>query len=605
MIKVSDYIAKRIAKAGVKQVFSVVGGGAMYLNDSFNNNEDLEVIYCHHEQTCAMAVEGYSKVNNSLGCAVVTTGPGGTNAITGVLGQWTDSVPAIYISGQVRYNTTIDSTGIPFLRQLGDQEVNIISIVKPITKFAAMVKDPATIKWYMDKALYTAQNGRPGPVWLDIPIDVQSAMVDETTLNSWEQINQDTFSYQSVISDIDTLFKLIEQAERPVIYAGNGIRVAKSYKEFLELVPMIGIPVVTTWNSTDILPELNPYNVGRAGTIGTRSGNFAVQNSDLLIVLGSRLNIRQIGYEYKAFAREAKIVMVDIDLAELNKPTISPFLKIHSDLKFFIQEFIQSIKKYNIPDFSNWLHWCEDKKQRYPVVLDKYKNEQYGVNTYVAYDILSNHLGFNEIIIQANGSAGVIGSQAIRLKTGSRMIGNSGCAAMGYELPASIGACFANNKQRIICLAGDGSIMMNLQELQTIWYHNLPIKIILLNNNGYLSMRQTQNNLFNGNRTGESPQTGISFPNFEKIASAFKIPYNKITFTKKLNSCYNEMFKTKGPFICEIVVTSNQVFAPKVQAEKTPKGIVSKPLEDMYPFLDRDEFNKNMIIKPWIKNDKT
>lgn len=600
MIKLSDYIVKRILEMGVKDIFMITGGGAMHLDDSVGKEKRLNYVCNHHEQACAMAAEGYSRISGNIGVSVVTTGPGGTNTLTGVLGQWHDSVPALYISGQVRYDTTVDSTGLP-LRQLGDQEAEIIKIVKPITKYAVMVTNPSTIRYHFEKAVHLATSGRPGPVWLDIPINVQAAQIDEQKLKPFDvSETSDLFDKEKVVAQIDDLVSRIKSAKRPVILAGSGIRTSHSYQEFHKIIDKLNIPVLTAWNAHDVMHEEHPLYFGRPSSIGDRGGNFIIQNSDLLISLGCRLNIRQIGYEFKAFAREAYKVIVDIDAVELQKPTISPDMPVHSDVGFFINALDIKVSKEKLLPNTDWLAWCKERKKKYPVVLPHYHHEKNHVNPYVFVDSLSDALNEEDIIVTANGAASVVTFQALKLKKDQRLIANSGTASMGYDIPAAIGACVANNKQRVICLAGDGSMQMNIQELQTIIHHQLPIKIFVFNNGGYLSIRQTQDNIFGGHYVGESKDSGVSLPNLTKIAEAYGMKSLRIENHKSLVEKIESALASPEPTLCDVMMPYSQVFSPKVAAEKLPNGkIISKPLEDMFPFLDRAEFQENMLISAW------
>ena len=600
MIKVSDYLADRVAGLGVKHVFMITGGGAMHLNDSFGRNKDLEFVCNHHEQACAIAAEGYSRVSGNIGVAVVTTGPGGTNAITGVLGQWHDSISALYISGQVKYETTVASTGLS-LRQLGDQEADIVSLVKPITKYAVMVTDPKSIRYHFEKALYLAKSGRPGPVWIDIPLDVQASLVNEDELRSYEpeDESESSFDKERVRAQAESLVARIKESRRPVILAGSGIRTANANESFLKLVDLLKIPVLTAWNAHDIMYESHPLYFGRPSTVGDRPGNFIIQNSDLMISIGCRLNVRQIGYEFKSFAREAFRAIVDIDDTELKKPTIFPDMAVHSDAAFFIDEMINNIAEA-LGEKKDWLQWCKERKDRYPVVLPEYRKEKDFVNPYAFVDEISKSLDSKDIIVTANGAACVVTFQAIKLKKGQKMFGNSGTASMGYDLPAAIGACFANGKKQVVCFAGDGSIQMNIQELQTIVHHKLPIKTFVFNNNGYLSIRQTQDNMFGGTYVGESCDSGVGFPDIVKVAAAYGIKSLRIKNHDGMNDTIKEVLNYPGPVLCDVVMAPKQIFAPKVSSQKLPNGkIVSKPLEDLFPFLDRKEFLENMIVSEW------
>jgi acetolactate synthase-1/2/3 large subunit len=605
VIKVSDYIARRIAELGVKHVFLVTGGGAMHLDDSLSRRPELTLVCNHHEQACAIAAEGYARIGETIGVTVVTTGPGGTNTITGVLGQWHDSVPALYVSGQVRFDTTVASTKVP-LRQLGDQEASIVELVRPITKYAEMVVDPRTVRYHFDKAVYLARSGRPGPVWLDLPLDVQAAQVDEASLPGFNPAVEpmargvDDVDLARVRRQAADLVERLRTAERPVLLGGGGVRVAGAAAEFRTLAERLGIPVVTAWNAHDLMYENHPLYVGRPGTVGDRAGNFAVQNADLLISVGCRLNVRQIGYEFKAFARHAYKAIVDIDAAELRKPTIAPDMPIHSDARVFLRELRAALDAAGWQAATaDWLAWCLERKRRYPVVLPEYRAERGAVNPYVFVDVLSEHLEHGDVVVCANGAAGVVAFQALRLKDGQRLLANSGTAGMGYDLPAAIGAAFACG-HRVICLAGDGSIQMNLQELQTIVHHHLPIKIFVFNNGGYLSIRQTQDNLFAGHRVGEGPATGVSFPDMVAIAEAYGIEATRVESHETLDEAIGATLESRGPALCDVVMPADTVFAPKVAAARRPDGrIVSKSLEDMTPLLQRDEFADNMLVPEW------
>jgi len=590
MIKVTDYIVKKLEEYGIKHVFMISGGGAMHLNDSFGKSEKIEYICNHHEQASAIAAEGYSRVNQELSVVCVTTGPGGINTLNGVFGQWTDSVPVLYISGQVKTQTLLTSCAEISLRQLGDQEADIISIVKPVTKFAEQIKNPPDIKRILDEAIYTATEGRPGPVWIDIPLDIQGALINEEELQDYHLKDKIVTSKQ-IQQNIDTSIEEIKQAKRPLIVAGNGINISETREAFLNFLEKTKIPVVTTFNGFDVISSEHPLYVGRIGTIGQRAGNFALQNADLIIFLGTRNNIRQISYDWKNFGKKAKKIAVDIDLAELNKPTFKPDIAINADLRDFFK-FFNAV----LPDFSQWTNWCRERKEKYPAVLPEYKNTKNSVNPYYFIEILTKLLKKDAITVAGNGTASVCSFQASVIKENQRFILNSGNASMGYDLPAVIGACIANNKQDVICLAGDGSLMMNIQELQTIKHYNLPIKLFILNNDGYISIKQTQNNFFEGRLTASDKESGVSFPDFLKVAQAFDLPAVKITNQDNLEEQIQEVLSQEGPVVCEVMLQNDYIFQPKLSSEKLPDGkMVSKPLEDMYPFLDRAEFKENML----------
>ena len=598
MIKLSDYLARRVAELGVTHVFLVTGGGAMHLDDSFGGRDDLEYVCCHHEQACAIAVEGYARVRGGIGCAVVTTGPGGTNTITGVLGQWHDSVPALYLSGQVRYDTTVASTGQP-LRQLGDQEADIVTLVSSITKYAVMVSDPSTIRYHFDRAVHLALSGRPGPVWLDIPVNVQAAMIDEGSLQGYdpsEDAPEADFDHELVASQIDELVERLKTAERPVILGGSGVRIGGALDAFHRVIDTLGVPVTTAWNSHDLLWEDHPLYAGRPGTVGDRTGNLAVQNADLLIVLGCRLNVRQIGYNFAAWANHAFQVVVDIDAEELKKPTIHPHMPVHADAAFFLGELEKRLAGVELPDRSEWVEWCLERRRRYPVCLPEYLERDEPVNPYVFVDVLSDHLAEDDVIVTANGAACVVGFQGLKLKRGQRLIGNSGTASMGYDLPAAEGAAVAHG-DRVICLAGEGSIQMNIQELQTMVTNHLPVKIFVFENGGYLSIRQTQDNLFGGHYVGEAPRSGVGFPDMVRLADAYGIPARRVSTHAGLAETIDWALGIDGPALVDVMMDPAQNFSPKSQAQKLPDGtLVSKPLEDLWPFLPEAEQATNMLV---------
>lgn len=592
MIKVSDYIAKRLQeKYKVNHIFMISGGGAMHLNDSFGKY--IPYLCNHHEQACAIAAEGYARVNQELAVVNITTGPGGLNCLNGVFGQWTDSVPVLYISGQVKTTTTLSSCPEIPLRQLGDQEVDIVSVVKPLTKYAEMMKDPLEIEYVLDKAIYLATNGRKGPVWIDIPLDIQAAMIDETKLKKYN-CEEDKLSLPNISENINQLENLLKVAKRPILVAGHGITISESKKEFLDLINKLKIPVVTTMNGFDIISENNEYFVGRIGTVANRAGNFALQNADLVISIGSRNNIRQISYNWENFAKNAKLVMVDIDKAELDKPTLKPFIKINADCKDFIEKFSSKIDK--VPNYDSWNDWCKNIKIKYPNLVEAERVEHNPIEPYYFVKELTKCFNDDEVIVGGNGTAFLVPFQVGIVKENQRYIWNSGNASMGYDLPAAIGACLANENNRTICLAGDGSIMMNLQELQTIVHNQLSIKIFVLNNNGYISIQQTQKNFFNGNMTACSTDSGVSIPNFIKVGNAFGLKTVKIEKLENLNKQIKDVLEYDGPILCEVMLSPDYIFAPKLSARKLEDGtMVSPSLEDMFPFLDREELEENIL----------
>ncbi len=595
-MRVADFVAHTIKKYS-NTIYMVTGGGAMHLNDAFGRC-GINIVFCHHEQACSIAAEAHAKVSNKIQFINVTTGPGGINALNGVFGAWTDSIPMLVISGQVKRETTISYYGAKGgWRQLGDQETDIIPMVKGITKYAVSITDENEIKYHLEKAIHLAQTGRPGPCWIDIPLDIQAKQIDETKLISYSPEISSKNLYEK---EFDQLIKMLKSSHRPVFYLGAGIHLSGMKSQIIKLAELLSIPIVTAFNSNDLIPDDHPLYLGRPGTVGNRTGNFVVQNSDLVIVLGSRLNIRLVSYNWKSFASKAIKVGIDIDEKELNKPTCTFDLKFVMDLRDFIPKLRELAIKNQLHsslDFKGWVSWGKKRLQRYPVCLPEYWEKLSKVNPYCFVDELSNNTEEGEMIVCANGTACVTTFQGIKVKNNQRIFHNSGCASMGYDLPAAIGTFYANpNAKRIICIAGDGSIMMNLQELQTIAGYNLPIQIFVLNNQGYHSIRQTQHNFFKDNIIGCGTESGLTFPDFKKVALAFDFPYFRIENHKELKENLNSIMKNKGRFICEIKLDLEQQFSPKISSKKLDDGtMVSPPLEDMWPFLTKEELRNNIL----------
>ena len=597
-MKVSDFIAEYLVSHGIKDAFTVVGGGAMHLNDSFGHCKGLKCWYNHHEQACAIAAEAYARINNIPALLCVTTGPGGTNALTGVVGGWLDSIPMIVISGQVRYDTTARSTGLP-LRAMGDQEFDICKAVQSMTKYCEMVIDPKDILYCLHKALTLATNGRPGPCWLDIPLNVQGAYIETDGLRDYQESDYiSTLPLKIEQKTVDTILAKVSEAQRPVLYAGNGIRLSKGYEVFLKLVRRLNIPVVTNWDSIDLIPDDDPLYVGRGGMMGDRAGNFAVQNSDLILSIGSRLSIRQTGYNWQTWARAAYVIMEDVDEAELKKPTLHVALPVHVDAKVLMEALLDSVKVEKLFAKEPWISQCQSWKKEYPVVLPKHYSDSNLSNPYCFVRELSSRLPKSQLTVVGNGTACVVGSQAYVIKEDQRFIINSAIASMGYDLPAAIGACIANGCKKTVCMTGDGSIQMNLQELQTIISNRLPIKIFVINNEGYQSIRITQTNIFNKNFCGIGPESNdISFPSMEKLANAYGYPYYRISSNGEMG-IIDTVLDSDNCAICEVFVNTEQFFEPKSATKKLEDGsLYSPPLEDLAPFLDRDELKRNMYIE--------
>ena len=607
--RLADYVADFLISKGVTHCFSVVGGGAMHLNDALGHREELKVVYNHHEQACAMAAEAYARLENKIAAVCVTTGPGGTNAITGVLGGWLDSIPMFIVSGQVRYDTTARyasrfTEGLP-LRAVGDQEYDIVKSVTPMTKYAVMVENPKDIRYILERAWHLATTGRPGPVWVDIPVNFQGGYIDTDDLKGYDPAEDDRKLPPKVDEHtVDEVIGLIKAAQRPVIYAGGGIRLSGGYNEFCKVIRKLGVPVVTYWNSIDLLSTDDPLYVGRGGNMGDRAGNFAVQNSDLVLAIGTRISIRQTGYSFSTWARAAKVIMVDIDRAEMKKHTIHVDMPVWADAKDFLSALDKRLGDCQTPLFANrvWTDACLNWKAKYPVCLPRHRQGAEGyANVYAFIDYLSSKLPEDSLTAVSNGACCVAGHQAYIIKRGTRFIINSAVASMGYGLPAAIGLCYAGGRRTTICLEGDGSIMMNLQELQTIITNKLPVKIFLINNQGYHSIRITQNNLFSGRKkVGIGEESGdLSFPDYSKIAAAFGYPYYCAHSNNEMREVVDKVLSSKGCAICEIFTDTSQVWEPKSSTKRLADGtLVSPPLEDLAPFLPRDEFLSNMFIDP-------
>ena len=651
-IKVSNYIAGKLVEAGINQVFTVTGGGAMHLNDALGHQEGLHCLYQHHEQACAIAAEAYARIHNKIGALCVTTGPGGTNAITGVVGGWLDSIPMFVLSGQVRYDTTARWSGVG-IRAMGDQEFDIVKSIDCMTKYSEMVIDPLRIRYCVEKALYLSCSGRPGPTWLDIPLDVQGAYVDTGDLAGFDAAgyeaggtgwaDKEAEKAHAIEADYagkgekrqvlpapvsrelaKEIIEKIRSAKRPVLYAGNGIRIANAFDAFMEVADGLGIPAVVGWNANDCMYDDCPWYVGRPGNMGDRPGNLAVQNSDLVFSVGSRLSIRQVGYNYKTWAREAYVIMSDVDQEELKKPSVHVDLPVHADAKNLMEAMAAVLREdydkkpvfdggEGLPGMT-WSETCRMYREKYPTIREEQlkPDPTREANVYAVVEALSSRLSESQITVVGNGSACVVGGHAYIMKKGQRFLSNSAIASMGYDLPAAIGACMAAHdpefegdgysKHDIILLTGEGSIQMNIQELQTIIHHKMPIKIFLINNGGYHSIRQTQRNFFGEPLVGIGVDShDLSFPDMEKLAAAYGYPYVVAHHNEELAEAVEKTLAMDGPAICEFYVTTDQNFEPKSSAKRLPDGtLVSPPLEDLSPFLPDEEMDKLMII-PRIK----
>lgn len=607
--RLADYVADFLVAHGVTDCFSVVGGGAMHLNDALGHKEGLKVTYNHHEQACAIAAEAYARLDNRIAALCVTTGPGGTNAITGVVGGWLDSIPMFVISGQVRYDTTARyaqqfTDGLP-LRAVGDQEYDIVKSVEPMCKYATMIEDPMQIRYALEKGWHLATTGRPGPIWIDIPVNYQGGYIETDDLIGYNPEEDDAKLPPRVSEEtVQVIIEKIRKAKRPVIYAGGGIRLSGSFEEFRKAIEILNVPIATYWNSVDVIEDEHPLYVGRGGNMGDRAGNFAVQNSDLLLAIGTRISIRQTGYSFNTWAREAEVIMVDVDAAEMKKHTIHVDMPVWADAKDFLQVMNRCLSKENDTVFTGqeWLDICQNWKKKYPVTLQRHWEADNGyANVFAFIRYMSSQLPEGSLTAVSNGACCVVGHQDYMIKKGTRFIINSAIASMGYGLPAAIGLCIAGKRKDTICLEGDGSIMMNLQELQTIVTNQLPIKVFLINNEGYHSIRLTQNNLFKEHcKVGIGPESqDLSFPDYKKIAEAFGYPYYSAHSNEEMKAVVDEVLKQPGYVFCEIFTDTEQVWEPKSSTKRLEDGtLVSPPLEDLAPFLPREELLENLYIPP-------
>ena len=591
-INVSDYIFNKLAQANVEHVFTITGGGAMFLNDSAHKNDRVKVVCNHHEQASAMAAVAYAKYTNNYSAVMVTTGCGSTNTITGLLEAWQDNVPVIFISGQVNLHQTSKHFNLG-LRQVGVQEADIISIVKPITKYAKMVKRPQDIKYIIEKALYEAKSGRPGPVWIDVPLDIQGAFIEEENLESFHPPDNKSLVH---LDDITEFEKLLRLAERPIVLAGNGVRLSGACVEIEEFIKNKNIPMINTFLSADLVHSDHPLNVGRVGIKGNRAANFAMQNSDLLIVIGCRLSVPTTGYKYELFAREAKIVVIDIDIKEHRKNTVKIDKLIKCDAKRFLSKCSEF--EYRLAD--EWPNICHNWKKKWDGLQEDHHNDEDGISMYYFMHHLSKNNKPDSITVSDAGSAYYVTSQSLEISSRQRYITSGAQADMGFTLPACIGVANATkNNKDVIGVTGDGSFQTNVQELQTIAHHKNPIKIFILNNDGYLSIRTTQRKFFDDRFVGTDKESGVSFPEIKKIAHAYGIKYFFLENNQDIKDNLKNVLDTDGPIICEVKCKKWDKVWPTIGSKKLKDGrMVSKPLEDMIPFLTRKEFNDNMIVKP-------
>ncbi len=591
-MRLSDYIIKFLEKKKIDTVFQVSGGGSIFLGDALYKAKKIKYVAHHHEQAASFAAEGYARSKNDVGCCFVTTGPGGTNAVTGITSAWIDSIPVIFIAGQAFYNQTIQNTK---KRQIGVQEINIIDIVKPITKFSIMVKDANYINFYLEKAYEICKSGRPGPVFLDIPADMQNANIDEKKISKFRYYPLKT-KYQ-IKDDINKIVKKLKSSKKPVIHLGHGVKLSNSQNLVKKFFNKYKIPFLVTWNADDLVSSNHKMYFGKPGQFGERGSNFIIQNCDFYLSIGSRLPYMVTGYNPKDFARNAKFkVMVDVDKYELKGKNIKLNLKVQSDAKYFLEKLFKQLKHYK--SNKKWIEYCNYVRNKNPILIEKMINEKKYVNSYYFVKSLSKKTKPKDTIITDMGFSFTTSHQAIDIKDNQKFFTNSGHAPMGWGLPATIGAYYANKNSNynLICLTGEGGLQMNIQELATIMHNKIPIKIFVFNNGGYLTIKQTQLLGFNGRIMGADKKSGLSFPNYKKLADAHNILYKKIKNHKNLDNSIKSILKSKKPFLCELIMSPYEEQIPKAVNRRNELGkSIPAKLEDMYPFLSKEELSSNNL----------
>ena len=588
-MNVSEYIMERIAQEGVEKVFMVSGGGGMFLIEALGNNPKLQHVCNHHEQAVVMAAEGYQRATRNLGVALVTTGPAATNTLTGICCAWNDSIPLLILSGQAKTPTLIGDSG---MRQRGTHEVNISQIVKPVTKYSVCIKDVNELRYHLEKALYLAKNGRPGPVLLDIPLDIQQAEINP---NAQKGFTPEKIEYDD---KIDNVFSMLKNAKRPVILAGYGLKLSKTEQYMLDISEKYNIPVVTPKNGMDMIWETHPMLAGRIGINGQRAGNLTIQNSDFILILGARLPLVTVGYETDLFAPHAKKAIVDCDMAQLKHCWIKTDLSVYADLKDFMPKFAKKLEDEKFSYDSNfWVNKVQGYRKKYPTVTDKVRKQNKYVDSYFFFDTLSDYMTKDDVLVTDQGAAFYSLTTAFKVKKGQLAFTNGGFSPMGYGLPASIGCCFAPGVRKVVSVNGDGGLQMNLQELQTIIHHNLDIKVFVFNNDGYLSIKHTQTNFFNGHLVGSNPASGVSCPDSIKLGKAYGFKTFRIRNHKETAKIIEKVMKTTGPVLVEVMLDPMQPYYPKVTSQKLPDGTFkSQPLDNMWPFVSEEDREEDRVI---------
>jgi acetolactate synthase-1/2/3 large subunit len=595
-MKLSDYVFEVVAGLGVKHVFMLPGGGAMHLVDSLGRNAHLEAVCNLHEQACAIAAEAYGRTTNNLGVALVTSGPGGTNALTGLAGAWLASTPCLFISGQVKRRDMKSGLG---LRQRGPQELCIVDIVSSVTKYAITVMDPNTIRFHLERAIHAATTGRKGPVWIDVPLDIQAVEIEPTLLQGFtppKELGLEGNASRAA----EVILEMLRQAERPVVLLGNGLHASELGPRLLTLLERLGAPVLTTWAATDLIPEAHPLCFGKPGLAARRGANFTLQNSDFLLSLGARLDFDVTGYNPEQFARGARKAVVDVDPAELAKPGVSIDLPLCMDAGELVDPLLAGIEGQPVLNLDDWLCHCREWKDQYPLILQEHREQKNGIHPFVFTELLCEALDPDDLVLPgSSGSAIDMFWMAFKAKPNQRAFSTGGLGAMGFGIPAAIGGCLARGRRKVVSIDGDGGFVMNIQELATVASMQLPIIFFVMNNQGYASIRVMQRNHFEGRLVGCDDKSGMTLPDFRKVAPAFGIPYLRLEDPAELKLGIHQALSHPGPLVCEVILDPEQGTTPKVSSIVRPDGsIASRPLEDLWPFLERDELRANLLIPP-------
>jgi acetolactate synthase-1/2/3 large subunit len=595
-MKLSDYVIEFLNRREIRDIFTVSGGGVAHLLDSLGRHPDMRYYCNYHEQACAIAAEGFARVTGKVGAVLVTIGPGAVNALSGIVGAWYDSIPLLVFSGQVRSDLIADYTKV---RQKGPQEGNVIEMARPVTKYVVSVREPSQIRYELEKALYLATTGRPGPVWIEIPFDIQGSTIDPEALAGFtpEPESDPAAAAAALSADVASVLEALRNSRRPLIIGGNGVRLSNCHDLFIHMVEQLQIPAVVHAMAKDVLPEDHPLYVGVFGSAGQRRANFAVQNADLVMVLGGSLGVTKVGFNFKGFAPNARKIIVNIDRGQLAYQAIKADVPVHADLKAFLEELQRQSHGAGYRPAPVWLEACANWKRRYPIILDEYYEDRNHVSMYVFMDRLADQLSPEMTVLAGNGFDVVSCYQAFKVKPGQRVIYSGNWGSMGWDLPLAIGACIGGGRQPTVLATGDGSFQWNIQELLTVKYNRLPLKIFILNNQGYASIRSTQNALFEGKLVAADSSCGVGMLDFRKLADLYSFGFERIENNDGITAAVANVLAMPGPVICEVKISTEQVITPKASAFRRSDGTLeSRPLEDMAPFLPRQEVWENMHL---------